>query len=51
MVLPPFWSNSICNDSSRRRVNFQALTIIDRLHPAQYPWEHQKWTKTFDHQA
>jgi len=21
------------------------------LHPTQYPWEHVKWTKTFDHQA
>ncbi|KAI9772310.1 MAG: cytochrome c1 [Geoglossum simile] len=21
------------------------------LHPTKYPWEHQKWTKTFDHQA
>ncbi|KAF2084184.1 hypothetical protein K490DRAFT_68968 [Saccharata proteae CBS 121410] len=21
------------------------------LHPTQYPWEHAKWTKTFDHQA
>lgn len=21
------------------------------LHPQPYPWEHQKWTKTFDHQA
>lgn len=21
------------------------------MHPTQYPWEHAKWTKTFDHQA
>lgn len=21
------------------------------LHPTQYPWEHLKWNKTFDHQA
>ena len=21
------------------------------LHPVQYPWEHQKYYKTFDHQA
>ncbi|KAL2111470.1 hypothetical protein VUR80DRAFT_9960 [Thermomyces stellatus] len=21
------------------------------LHPTKYPWEHEKWTKTFDHQA
>jgi len=21
------------------------------LHPTHYPWEHQKWSKTFDHQA
>lgn len=20
-----------------------------RLHPPKYPWEHQKWFKTFDH--
>jgi len=21
------------------------------LHPTAYPWVHQQWTKTFDHQA
>jgi ubiquinol-cytochrome c reductase cytochrome c1 subunit len=21
------------------------------LHPTAYPWEHSKWTKTFDHAA
>src|SRR5437016_9156454 len=24
---------------------------MSRLHPTQYPWEHTKWTKTFDAQA
>jgi ubiquinol-cytochrome c reductase cytochrome c1 subunit len=21
------------------------------LHPTQYPWQHEKWNKTFDHAA
>jgi ubiquinol-cytochrome c reductase cytochrome c1 subunit len=21
------------------------------LHPTKYPWEHEKWSKTFDHTA
>ncbi|MCJ1344206.1 cytochrome c1 [Peltigera leucophlebia] len=29
-----------------------AMTPVEEgLHPAKYPWEHEKWTKTFDHQA
>lgn len=24
---------------------------LGRLHATQYPWEHAKWNKTFDHQA
>jgi len=24
---------------------------ITRLHATKYPWEHEKWIKTFDHQA
>lgn len=31
---------------------FQATTIAEEgLHPTAYPWEHEKWVKTFDHQA
>ncbi|PWW72082.1 hypothetical protein C7212DRAFT_354799 [Tuber magnatum] len=29
-----------------------AMTMAEEgLHPAHYPWEHQGWLKTFDHQA
>lgn len=28
-----------------------ADNCLNRLHATQYPWEHDKWTKTFDHQA
>jgi hypothetical protein len=31
--------------------NDQGLTPPHSLHPTQYPWEHQKWHKTFDHAA
>ncbi|KAF2178500.1 cytochrome c1, mitochondrial precursor [Zopfia rhizophila CBS 207.26] len=32
--------------------NVDAMTPAEEgLHPTQYPWEHQKWHKTFDHQA
>lgn len=24
---------------------------LDSLHATQYPWEHEKWAKTFDHMA
>lgn len=27
------------------------LTLALRLHPTQYPWEHTKWTRTFDASA
>lgn len=30
---------------------FAAAPAEEGLHPTQYPWEHMKWTKTFDHQA
>lgn len=31
---------------------FQAMTPAEEgLHATQYPWEHEKWYKTFDHQA
>ncbi|KIX07088.1 cytochrome c1, heme protein, mitochondrial [Rhinocladiella mackenziei CBS 650.93] len=30
---------------------FAMTPAEEGLHPAQYPWEHQKWTKTFDHAA
>ncbi|OXV05866.1 hypothetical protein Egran_06364, partial [Elaphomyces granulatus] len=30
---------------------FAMTPAEEGLHPAQYPWEHQKWTKTFDHQS
>lgn len=30
---------------------FAMTPAEEGLHPAQYPWEHAKWTKTFDHQA
>ncbi|TQB74399.1 iso-1-cytochrome c [Monascus purpureus] len=30
---------------------FAMTPAEEGLHPTQYPWEHQKWTKTFDHQA
>ncbi|KAL1640376.1 cytochrome c1 [Diplodia intermedia] len=32
--------------------NAYAMTPAEEgLHPTQYPWEHAKWNKTFDHQA
>lgn len=32
--------------------NVDAMTPAEEgLHPTQYPWEHAKWHKTFDHQA
>lgn len=32
--------------------NVDAMTPAEEgLHPTQYPWTHQKWHKTFDHQA
>ncbi|KAF2280733.1 cytochrome c1, mitochondrial precursor [Westerdykella ornata] len=32
--------------------NVDAMTPAEEgLHPTQYPWEHAKWYKTFDHQA
>ncbi|KAF1950715.1 cytochrome c1, mitochondrial precursor [Byssothecium circinans] len=32
--------------------NVDAMTPAEEgLHPTQYPWEHTKWHKTFDHQA
>ncbi|KGQ01115.1 cytochrome c1, heme protein, mitochondrial [Paracoccidioides lutzii Pb01] len=30
---------------------FAMTPAEEGLHPAKYPWEHTKWTKTFDHQA
>lgn len=27
------------------------ISLYPSLHPTQYPWEHLKWNKTFDHQA
>ncbi|KAL2215041.1 cytochrome c-like domain-containing protein [Thermoascus aurantiacus ATCC 26904] len=30
---------------------FAMTPAEEGLHPTQYPWEHQKWNKTFDHQA
>lgn len=27
------------------------LTVAHSLHPTKYPWVHQNWFKTFDHQA
>ena len=27
------------------------LTISNSLHPTKYPWVHEQWFKTFDHQA
>jgi len=30
---------------------FAMTPAEEGLHPTQYPWEHMKWTKTFDHQA
>ena len=27
------------------------LTVGHSLHPTKYPWVHQQWLKTFDHQA
>jgi ubiquinol-cytochrome c reductase cytochrome c1 subunit len=59
MVLSSVRPRSICNDSSRRRASSnneeefvaKVLTSMSRLHPTQYPWEHAKWTKTFDAKA
>ncbi|KAF1360139.1 hypothetical protein EJ07DRAFT_155145 [Lizonia empirigonia] len=32
--------------------NADAMTPAEEgLHPTQYPWEHTKWNKTYDHQA
>lgn len=32
--------------------NVDAMTPAEEgLHPTQYPWQHQKWSKTFDHSA
>ncbi|KAK2754225.1 cytochrome c1 [Arachnomyces sp. PD_36] len=30
---------------------FAMTPAEEGLHPTQYPWEHAKWTKSFDHQA
>lgn len=30
---------------------FAMTPAEEGLHPTQYPWEHTKWTKTYDHQA
>ncbi|OJD16548.1 cytochrome c1, heme protein, mitochondrial [Emergomyces pasteurianus Ep9510] len=30
---------------------FAMTPAEEGLHPTKYPWEHVKWTKTFDHQA
>lgn len=58
MVLSPFRPNGLRDDTIRRRVLSQfarGKTIRANtrasLHPTQYPWEHQKWTRTFDHQT
>lgn len=32
--------------------NAYAMTPAEEgLHPIKYPWEHEKWYKTYDHQA
>jgi len=43
------------NDTGRLTLSADQILIrfsaFYRLHPTAYPWEHTKWTKTFDHQA
>lgn len=57
LVLSPLWPECLRHDTSRRRVGsianlrFSFLRHSYRLHPTKYPWEHEKWTKSFDHQA
>lgn len=43
-------SRHICT-RSRRREEQPALTRQHSLHAIKYPWEHTKFTKTYDHQA
>ena len=57
MVLSSLRANFIRNDTARRRVcvtqeRSESCAEHDvRLHPTKYPWEHEKFTKTFDHQT
>jgi ubiquinol-cytochrome c reductase cytochrome c1 subunit len=32
-------------------MNLKLTTWHHSLHPTKYPWEHAKWSKTFDHAA
>jgi len=40
-----------CSETARLKERTETDAWDSRLHPTQYPWEHQKWNKTFDHQA
>ncbi len=58
VVPPPLRAHSLCNDTCGRRVWIIAnsvkgfkLKLVLRLHSPKYPWEHEKFTKTFDHQS
>lgn len=58
MVLPYVRSGRICHDTSGRRVSKATSSHTSnlahndiRLHATKYPWVHEQWTKTFDHQA
>jgi len=35
----------------RRIAEWQLTFSYHSLHPTQYPWQHEKWHKTFDHGA
>jgi hypothetical protein len=60
LVLAPLRTPRRCHDPRRRRVSapqitrpdgHELTTCLHSLHPTQYPWEHEKWAKTFDHGA
>ena len=57
VVLSSLRTYPIRNDTARRRVESLLERILNivlncpRLHPTKYPWEHEKFTKTFDHQT
>ena len=44
------WLVGITRQTSRLR-ELLLTRSIPRLHATKYPWEHEKWLKTFDHQA
>lgn len=39
------------NGNDKTNTEQEADCQMHSLHPTQYPWEHEKWHKTFDHAA